>query len=259
MEICFKNISELVKGGLIPLSIRGYEDGTGDGMSEKNLKAADARHVKSLSSPDSHKRRIFYSKRGFWKRFPAGVALMLIVGLFIFTSPIPGYAEGGENGLTPEDIKFLNMAIELAGQSVKAGNHPFGAVVAKDGKLVARGMNQVLTKKEEFLHAEIVALNAAYQKLGKKGLEGATLYTSCEPCPMCSGAVYISGISRVVYALSCEKLGTILHNDSFCMSARRVLELGERQISVQGPFMEDIAARPFYEFLEKWKKKDAAN
>ena len=152
------------------------------------------------------------------------------------------------------------MAVELARQSVKAGNHPFGAVVVKDGKVVAKGMNEVLTTKEAFFHAEIVALNTAYQKHGRKGVEGSTLYTSCEPCPMCTGAAYISGISRVVYAISCEKFGTIIGDDSFCMSARKVLELGKKQTIVRGPFMEDIAARPVYEFLDRWKKnKDGAN
>ena len=216
--------------------------------------------INSTSNQGAFTKMFVYSDRNLQERFKIVVIPMLFLVLSIFVGPILGKAECAENTLTQEDIKFLNMAIGLASQAVKAGNHPFGAVVVKDGKLLAQGMNEVVTKKEEFLHAEIVALNAAYQKLGRKGVEGATLYTSCEPCPMCSGAVYISGISRVVYAISCKKFGAIIGDDSFCMSARQVLELGERQTIVQGPFMEDIAAGPVYKYIDKVKKdKDVTN
>lgn len=98
------------------------------------------------------------------------------------------------------DKAFLSRAIRLARENVAIGGGPFGAIVVKDGRIVAESANQVISIPDPTAHAEIQAIRVAAKKLGTFDLTGTTLYTSCEPCPMCLGAVYWSRISRVVYA-----------------------------------------------------------
>lgn len=98
------------------------------------------------------------------------------------------------------DKKFLSRAIQLARENVAIGGGPFGAVIVKNGKSVAESANQVISIPDPTAHAEIQTIRMAAKNLKTFDLTGTTLYTSCEPCPMCLGAVYWSRISRVVYA-----------------------------------------------------------
>lgn len=98
------------------------------------------------------------------------------------------------------DKDFMIRAINLARQNVSIGGGPFGAVVVKDGKVIAESANQVIATPDPTAHAEVQAIRKAALALNHFNLEGCTLYTSCEPCPMCLGAVYWSRISRVVFA-----------------------------------------------------------
>ena len=96
---------------------------------------------------------------------------------------------------------FMARAIALAVQNVRSGRGgPFGAVVVKNGKIVAEGANQVTSANDPSAHAEIVAIRKACRKLGSFELRGCQIYTSCEPCPMCLGAIYWARPSRVYYA-----------------------------------------------------------
>jgi len=95
-------------------------------------------------------------------------------------------------------------AIELARASVRAGGGPFGAVVARAGVVIAEGTNGVTLANDPTAHAEIVAIRGACSKLGDFRLSGCTIYTSCEPCPMCLGAIYWSRAERLVFACSRE-------------------------------------------------------
>lgn len=101
--------------------------------------------------------------------------------------------------MTDED--FMRRAIALSRQHMRA-NHggPFGAVVVKDGRIIGEGWNQVTSTCDPTAHAEVVAIRAACQHLGSFTLEGADIYTSCEPCPMCLGAIYWARLRRVFYA-----------------------------------------------------------
>jgi tRNA(Arg) A34 adenosine deaminase TadA len=99
-----------------------------------------------------------------------------------------------------EDKTFLGRALQLARENVAIGGGPFGAVIVKDGILVAESANQVISIPDPTAHAEIQAIRLAAGNLGTFDLSGTVLYTSCEPCPMCLGALYWSRISRVVYA-----------------------------------------------------------
>ena len=99
----------------------------------------------------------------------------------------------------------MEKAIELSIRNVREGKGgPFGAVVVKDGRIIAQGANQVTAINDPTAHAEIVAIREACRALGNFQLHGCHLYTSCEPCPMCLGAIYWAGLERVYYGNSLE-------------------------------------------------------
>ncbi|HEY1077782.1 MAG TPA: nucleoside deaminase [Fontimonas sp.] len=99
------------------------------------------------------------------------------------------------------DLDFLRRAVELARGNLDSGyGGPFGAVVVVNGRIVGEGSNQVLRDHDPTAHAEVVAIRAACRALAQFHLGGATLYTSCEPCPMCLAAAHWAQIARVVYA-----------------------------------------------------------
>lgn len=96
--------------------------------------------------------------------------------------------------------KFLDMAIAESEKSVKLGSSPFGAVIVRDGVIIARAHNTVVLKKDPTAHAEVNAIRLACKKLGTFDLSGCDLYASCEPCPMCAAASTWANISHVYYA-----------------------------------------------------------
>ncbi len=99
-----------------------------------------------------------------------------------------------------QDEKFLREAIRLARNGMTTGQGgPFGAVIVKDGQIVGRGCNQVTYTNDPTAHAEVVAIRDACRKLNTFQLPGCTLYASCEPCPMCLGAIYWARPARIVY------------------------------------------------------------
>ena len=103
------------------------------------------------------------------------------------------------------DEDFLREALELAYHNADTGGRPFGAVVVKDGAVLATGVNEILLTNDPTAHAEMSALRAASQVLGSPQLQGCVVYASGHPCPMCLAAMRMSGVSRVVYALSNEE------------------------------------------------------
>ncbi len=97
--------------------------------------------------------------------------------------------------------KFMRMAIQLSGQNVEQRmGGPFGAVIVKDGMVVARSANRVVPQKDPTAHAEIAVIRLACKELDTHNLEGCVIYTSCEPCPMCLGAIYWAHLDHVYYA-----------------------------------------------------------
>lgn len=98
-----------------------------------------------------------------------------------------------------DDQTWLARAIELATANVAEGGGPFGAVIVRDGEVVAVGQNRVTRDLDPTAHAEVVAIRAACQALGTFSLEGCTLYASCEPCPLCLASSLWSRLDRVVY------------------------------------------------------------
>jgi guanine deaminase len=104
---------------------------------------------------------------------------------------------------TPEEVadaRWLTRAIELATENVANGGGPFGALIVRDGAIVAEGQNRVTASLDPTAHAEVVAIRAACQAVQDFSLVGATLYTSCEPCPLCLSAALWARVDRVVFA-----------------------------------------------------------
>jgi guanine deaminase len=99
-----------------------------------------------------------------------------------------------------EQHRFIQETIQLALENVQRGGGPFGAVVVKDGKIIATGTNQVTPTLDPTAHAEVVAIRKACQALGHFELTGCDVYCSCEPCPMCLGAIYWARPARVFFA-----------------------------------------------------------
>ena len=109
-------------------------------------------------------------------------------------------------------MNFMNQAFILAKKALAHNDVPIGAVIVKDGKIIARGENRVQKSKNPTLHAEIVAINKACKKLNSKFLDGCDLYVTLEPCSMCATAISFARIQNVYFAARDEKGGGILHN-----------------------------------------------
>ncbi|MDQ4060349.1 MAG: nucleoside deaminase [Pseudomonadota bacterium] len=114
-----------------------------------------------------------------------------------------------------EDQRHLKRAIDLSREHMDEGaGGPFGAVIVRGGEVLAEGWNQVTSAKDPTAHAEVTAIRRACQAVGDFVLEGATLYTSCEPCPMCLASAYWARVSRIVYANTRQDAAQIGFDDS---------------------------------------------
>jgi tRNA(Arg) A34 adenosine deaminase TadA len=150
--------------------------------------------------------------------------------------------------MTLDHESYLRRATELAKKARENGNHPFGALlVSPTGEVLLEAENTVVTESDVTGHAETNLVRNASKRFGKEVLAQATLYTSTEPCAMCSGAIYWSGIARVVFALSEEGLleltGSNDENPTMHLPCREVLSRGQRPIEIVGPMLEDEAKK----------------
>lgn len=115
-----------------------------------------------------------------------------------------------------EHEKYMRMAIELSEYNVKQGvGGPFGAVIVKDGMVIARSANKVVQQNDPTAHAEIAVIRLACQELGTYNLQGCIIYTSCEPCPMCLGAIYWAKIDTIYYGNTKTDASAIGFDDHF--------------------------------------------
>lgn len=118
--------------------------------------------------------------------------------------------------MTEHDEIFMRRAIELAQSGIDRNDGgPFGAVIVKGGEIIAEGNNRVTSTNDPTAHAEVVAIRNACEKLGSFQLDDCTIYTSCEPCPMCLGAIYWARPKRVFYACTREDAAEIGFDDEF--------------------------------------------
>ena len=132
-----------------------------------------------------------------------------------------------------QDLVFLRRAIDLARKGME-GNHggPFGAVIVDaNGEVIGEGHNLVTSTHDPTAHAEVVAIRRACEKIGNHQLDGCTVYTSCEPCPMCLGAIYWARPARIVFACSRGDAADIGFDDDH-IYRELTLQLGEREIPI---------------------------
>lgn len=148
-----------------------------------------------------------------------------------------------------ETIDFMREAIRLSDENVKNGGGPFGAVIVKDGEIIATGVNRVTANNDPTAHAEVSAIRAAGQKLGTFDLSGCDIYTSCEPCPMCLGAIYWAHLDRMYYACNKDDAADAGFDDSFIYKELD-LEASERRLKSEN-MLRSEALKTF----EAWKEK----
>lgn len=145
----------------------------------------------------------------------------------------------------------MQRAIDIALQSMDSGKGgPFGAVVVKDGVVIAEGTNEVTSAGDPTAHAEVVAIRRACTKLGSFQLDGCELYTTCEPCPMCIGAIYWARPDKVYYGNEKEDAARIGFDDKFIYDEID-LAIEERKI----PFVQ-MDRENTIGLFEKWENKD---
>lgn len=144
---------------------------------------------------------------------------------------------------------FMRQAIALAVENIKNGGGPFGAVVVKDGQVVATGVNRVTANNDPTAHAEVSAIRAACTKLGTFDLSGCVIYSSCEPCPMCLGAIYWAHIDKVYYGANQLDAAAVDFDDSFIYRELE-LEPAKRRMPVEN-ILRDEALAPFRAWTEK--------
>lgn len=146
--------------------------------------------------------------------------------------------------------KYMQMAIDLAVENVKNGGGPFGAVIVKDGKVLATGVNRVTTNNDPTAHAEVTAIRNACSKLSTFDLEGSTIYSSCEPCPMCLGAIYWAHISHLYCGGTKDDAEAINFGDAF-IYRELAKPYADRQL-IPHFIMHEEALAPF----RAWTLKD---
>ena len=154
--------------------------------------------------------------------------------------------------MTKQDKCFMRQAIDLSIENVVNGGGPFGAVIVRDGEVVATGVNRVTANNDPTAHAEVSAIRAACQKEGSFKLEGCTIYTSCEPCPMCLSAIYWAGLSRICFANTKQDAEDINFGDKFIYEEIE-RPVSERAIPTES-FMREEALQAFRAWVAKTDK-----
>jgi tRNA(Arg) A34 adenosine deaminase TadA len=148
-------------------------------------------------------------------------------------------------------VTFMNEALKLARENLESRNGgPFGCVIVKDGEIIATGYNEVLTNNDPTCHAEIVAIRKACKKLNSYQLKGCEIYSSCEPCPMCMGAIYWARPDKLYYSATREDAEEAGFDDHHIY---RELEKGHSERKIQGIQLnreEGVA------IFRRWKELD---
>ena len=147
---------------------------------------------------------------------------------------------------------FIQEALNLAYRNADEGGRPFGAVVVKDGKIIASGINEILTTNDPTAHAELSAIRKASQVLGSSRLDGCIVYASGHPCPMCLAAIHMVGINEVHYAYSNEEA------EPFGLSTQHIYNelakpLSEQKVLIQ---YQPVRLDGKVDLYKYWKEKN---
>ncbi len=149
-----------------------------------------------------------------------------------------------------KDHEYLRQAMELSKQGILSNEGgPFGAIIVKNDVVIGRGFNRVTSTSDPTAHAEIVAIRDACQHLNSFQLEDCTIYSSCEPCPMCLGAIYWARPSRLVFACTREDAASIGFDDDFIYNEINV-NFQNRKITT-----ENLLRDEGYEIMKQWLQK----
>ena len=156
--------------------------------------------------------------------------------------------------ITEQDKIFMREAIRLANESVERGGGPFGAVIVKDGEIVAGSINSVTIDNDPTAHAEVNTIREACRKLRTFDLSGCTIYTSCEPCPMCLGAIYWARIGKIFYGNTRKDARDIQFADDFIYEELD-RPMDKRTVPIV-PLLRDEALHTFRLWTEKADKTE---
>lgn len=151
---------------------------------------------------------------------------------------------------SPEDEKFMRMAIRISEENIDCGGGPFGAVIVRDGEVIATGANRVVPNNDPTAHAEVNAIRNACKALGTFSLDGCTVYSSCEPCPMCLSALYWAGVKRICYGNTKDDAKAIDFDDSFIYDQ---LHLGYEDRSIK---CDQLLRNEALNAFRKWAAKE---
>lgn len=151
--------------------------------------------------------------------------------------------------ITDNDRRFMDMASELAEKNVRDGGGPFGAVIVREGRVIATGVNSVTRDNDPTAHAEVNAIRAACAVESSFSLKGCIVYSSCEPCPMCLSALYWAGVSRIYYGNTQEDAEAINFSDRFIY---RQLDKPKADRAI--PMIRIVGSRAIRAF-EQWADK----
>ena len=145
---------------------------------------------------------------------------------------------------------LMRRAIQLSDESVEKGGGPFGAVIARNGEIVAEGSNNVTLHCDPTAHAEVTAIRNATKKLGTFDLTGCEIYTSCEPCPMCLGAIYWAHLDKIYYANNRKDAAKIGFDDDFIYQEIELKPEDRQKKS------EKLLRKEALEVFKKWQAKE---
>ena len=149
-----------------------------------------------------------------------------------------------------KEKQFMQRAIHLAEKGMENGSGgPFGAVIVRNIEIIGEGYNSVIRFSDPTAHAEILAIRQAAQKINSFHLDGCTLYTSCEPCPMCLGAIYWARIQKIYYACTRHDAAEIDFNDHFIYK-EMAKDMEERQIEAK-----NLLRGEALEIFKRWRDK----
>ncbi|HNV95195.1 MAG TPA: nucleoside deaminase [Bacteroidales bacterium] len=146
--------------------------------------------------------------------------------------------------------EFMSEAIRLSIDNIDTGGGPFGAVIVKDGKIIAKAANSVTKTNDPTAHAEVNAIRLAAKELGTFDLSGCEIYTSCEPCPMCLGAIYWAHLDKVYYANTKNDARAIDFDDAFIYE-----EIQRPMQERHTPFIQMMREEALAAF-KKWQDKE---
>ena len=149
---------------------------------------------------------------------------------------------------------FMREAIKLSAESVRSGGGPFGAVIVRNGEIIARGENRVTVCNDPTAHAEVSAIREAAARLGTYDLSGCEIYSSCEPCPMCLGAIYWARLDKLYYAGTRADAANVGFDDAHIYE-ELPLEPSQRELPTETLLREE-AQRVFEAWAEKADKKE---